>query len=156
MVQEFPRSRTVGCFLHLHQRNTTKISCIPGFSSYLFSSSVPEHCIKVYIAFRPKGLLPIYIKRSSLETPPSGSRAIYLLLALYASSTATTSLVCVFQVLRVQIPETHLLKPSHRTYHCYQASPLIYIVQLYTVLLDSLYYGCRYGHANSQTREKYN
>jgi hypothetical protein len=38
------------------------------------------------------------------RNPRSGSRTIYPLLALYASSTATTTLACVFQIL--QTPET--------------------------------------------------
>ena len=46
------------------------------------------------------------LKKIKLLTrnPHSGSRTIYPLLALYASSTATTTLACVFQVL--QTPET--------------------------------------------------
>ena len=40
------------------------------------------------------------------RNPHSGSRTIYPLLAIYASSTATTTLACVFQVIHT--PETTL------------------------------------------------
>ena len=51
----------------------------------------------------PNELLP-YFFIYSLGNLVSGSRTIYPLLALYASSTATTTLACVFQV--IQTPET--------------------------------------------------
>ena len=100
MVQGFPRARTVGYFPSISIKKT-QLKCQAGFSSYLYSSSVREHCIKVFISFRFKELPPCYLLTGN---SPSGSRTIYPLLALYASSTATTTLACVFQVL--QTPET--------------------------------------------------
>ena len=86
-------------------QNTTKILNIPGSSNYQSSSQVHEDCIKVFtIFFVPKDFSRSFLKNLLTRNPRLGCRTIYPLLALYAASTATTTLACVFQVL--QTPKT--------------------------------------------------
>jgi EXPERA (EXPanded EBP superfamily) len=114
VVQEFPPARTVRAFFSFlppssssQKKIQTKIlkysrvfqlpvffigarGLYKGFYYHLLSQWDYSHSFKKILTPNP--------------SPHSGSRTIYPLLALYASSTATTTLACVFQVL--QTPET--------------------------------------------------
>jgi len=73
-----------------------------GVASGAFGDSSHLAWFKGFLLLELFFQLPVFIL--GLRGLYKGSHTIYLLLALYASSTATTTLACVFQVL--QTPET--------------------------------------------------
>ena len=143
MVQEFPLTRTV-CLSPPPTNSKPTYASIPDSSSYLYSSWVYEDCTKVR---SPSQALAHHV------SPPQPFRFPH-------NISPSRSLRCLnrnhHSCMRIPDPpdswdDAWNSGTEFAKHHCFSA--LTITVQLYTLLLNSAYYGCWYGCAGAQTSE---